>query len=65
MTKQHDSRRDFVKKAAYLAPAIVTLAAAPAFAKAGSENPENPKHPELPNLPDQAVGPGRAVGRAP
>jgi len=61
MNTQNDSRRDFVKKAAYLAPAIVTLAAAPSYAKAGSEKPD---HPELPNLPDQAVGPGSAVGRA-
>jgi hypothetical protein len=30
------SRREFVRKAAYVAPAILTLAAAPAFAKAGS-----------------------------
>jgi hypothetical protein len=35
-----DSRRGFVKKAAYVAPAILTLAAAPAFAKAGSEKHE-------------------------
>jgi len=31
------SRRDFVKKAMYVAPAILTLAAAPEFAKAGSD----------------------------
>jgi hypothetical protein len=31
------SRRDFVKRAAYVVPAILTLAAAPAYAKAGSE----------------------------
>ena len=30
------NRRDFVKKAAYTAPAIVTLAALPSFASAGS-----------------------------
>jgi hypothetical protein len=29
-------RRDFIKKATYLAPAILTLAVAPAYAKAGS-----------------------------
>lgn len=35
---QHEaSRREFVKKAAYIAPAIITLKAAPAYAKAGSE----------------------------
>jgi hypothetical protein len=31
-----DSRRGFVKKAAYAVPAIVTLSAVPALAKAGS-----------------------------
>jgi hypothetical protein len=30
------SRRDFIKKAAYVAPAILTLPAAPQYAKAGS-----------------------------
>jgi hypothetical protein len=36
-TEEHDaSRRNFVKKAAYVAPAIVTLAVAPEYAKGGS-----------------------------
>jgi hypothetical protein len=35
--KQHNqSRRDFVRKAAYLAPAIVTLSVLPAHQAAGS-----------------------------
>jgi hypothetical protein len=44
-----DSRRGFVKKAAYVAPAILTLAAAPAFAKSGSEKnpPKEPKQDYL------------------
>ena len=33
------SRRAFVTRAAYMAPAILTLAAAPSYAKAGSEKP--------------------------
>ena len=33
---QMAERRRFVKRAAYTAPAIVTLAVAPSFAKAGS-----------------------------
>lgn len=38
------SRREFVKKAAFVAPAIVTIKAAPAFAKAGSDKkPTSPK----------------------
>jgi hypothetical protein len=37
--EHNQSRREFVKKAAYIAPAILTLSAAPAYAKAGSEKP--------------------------
>ena len=33
------TRRDFVKKAAYATPAIVTMAAIPSFASAGSVQP--------------------------
>ena len=40
------TRREFVKKAAYIAPAIVTMKAAPSFAKAGSVKP--PKPPKKP-----------------
>lgn len=36
MSTSSESRRDFVKRAAYVAPAVLTLAAAPDFAKAGS-----------------------------
>jgi hypothetical protein len=36
MTEPDRSRRAFVKRGAYIAPAILTLAAAPEFAKAGS-----------------------------
>jgi len=35
--KVEASRREFVKRAAYVAPAILTLAVAPSYAKAGSE----------------------------
>jgi hypothetical protein len=35
--RQSGSRRQFVKKAVYLAPAILTLAVAPSYAKAGSQ----------------------------
>jgi len=59
MDDSSDTRREFVKKAAYVAPAILTLAAAPAFAKSGStkkggkygrdddddERNKPPKHP--------------------
>ena len=38
-----ESRRRFVERAAYVAPAIVTLAAFPSFAKAGSDKKPKPK----------------------
>ena len=41
-----DSRRDFVKKSLYVAPAIVTVAVAPAYAKAGSEKPDSKDDPD-------------------
>ena len=37
----NQSRRDFVGKAIYVPPAILTLAAAPAYVKAGSVKPES------------------------
>ena len=40
-------RRDFVKKAAYIAPAILTLTAAPAFAKNGSDHKGEQDSPGL------------------
>ena len=36
MTQPLNTRRNFVKKAAYVAPAILTLAAVPSYAKFGS-----------------------------
>jgi hypothetical protein len=37
-----DTRRDFLKKAAYAAPVILTLKAVPAFANHGSGPKDNP-----------------------
>jgi hypothetical protein len=39
MTAPNGSRRNFMKRGLYVAPAILTLAAAPEFAKAGSAKP--------------------------
>ena len=50
MNKSNKSRREFVKKAAYVPPAILTLAATPAFAKNASEKDPKPKDPKLPKL---------------
>ena len=54
MPKNADSRRGFVQKAAYVAPFILTLMAAPAFAKSGSEKPDgDPKKPKKPEKPKE------------
>ena len=37
VTNHEPSRRQFVKKAVYLAPVILSLAMVPSYAKAGSE----------------------------
>lgn len=43
MEKHSASRRKFAKKLAYIAPAILTLKAAPSFAATGSSRNENPR----------------------
>ena len=43
MKKAQIARREFIKKAAYVAPVILTLAAAPAYAKSGSDKQPKPK----------------------
>lgn len=43
MKKPNPSRRDFVKKAAYVAPAVLSLQAFSAVAKAGSVTTEAPE----------------------
>jgi hypothetical protein len=50
-TDNEQTRRSFIKTAAYVAPAILTLKAAPAFAAVGSGNCNN--------------GPGNGVDCAP
>jgi len=49
--KLQHSRREFVRKAAYLAPAIITLSAMPSFASAGSgyraPHPRRPLPPRV------------------
>lgn len=46
MTPPNETRRQFVRKAAYVAPVVLTLKAAPAFAKSGSGKPKKPKKPK-------------------
>lgn len=45
---QTPSRRDFIEKAAYVAPVILTLQAAPAFAKPGSVKDDPPRNKPKP-----------------
>jgi hypothetical protein len=48
----HDlSRRGFVQRALYVAPAVLTLSAAASYAKAGSDHPDHPDHPTHPEHP--------------
>ena len=56
---EQNSRRNFVKKAAYIAPAILTLAAAPAYAKSGSEKPVPASGTPAPNPLPGRGNPGR------
>jgi hypothetical protein len=53
--QQRGSRREFIKRAAYAAPAILTLKAAPSFAKPGSA--KDPKDPKDPKLTTSAIDP--------
>jgi hypothetical protein len=50
----NQTRREFVKKAVYVAPVILTLAVAPSFAKAGSEKPGLPAPPSTSPSDDPA-----------
>lgn len=40
--RTESGRRTFIKRAAYIAPAVLTLSAVPSFAKSGSEKVEKP-----------------------
>jgi hypothetical protein len=65
------SRRAFLKAATYVAPAILTLKATPAFAQQGSGRPRRPKgnngvgnglDPQPPGNPPINDGPGTGPG---
>lgn len=69
MTEEQISKRELLKKAAYIAPAILTLKAVPSFAKNGSGlnekgnngvgNGEDPQPPGNPPVNDgSGTGPG-------
>jgi hypothetical protein len=70
MSVKSNSRRDFLKKTAYVAPVIMTLAAAPAFASYGSMRERikgnnglgNGEDPQPPGNPPVNDGPGTGPG---
>jgi hypothetical protein len=62
MKEQNSSRRAFVRKAAYVAPAVLSLQAFSAVAKAGSykdEKPDKPPKPKKPTKPKKPPKPKR------
>jgi hypothetical protein len=60
MTHPEGSRRDFVKKAIYVPPAIVTLAAGSSFAKNGSDKSDKK---DKDNGNNGENGPGQPLGK--
>ena len=61
MEPQDLSRRAFVKKATYVAPVIMTLAATPEYAKAGSVKPKGSSPGG--SSSGQGQGPGKGKGK--
>jgi hypothetical protein len=55
--EQNKSRREFVTKAAYVAPAIISLAATPAYARVGSVKPPIKIEPPITIKPPITVPP--------
>ena len=72
MTEEQISKRELLKKAAYVAPAILTLKAVPSFAKNGSgkgnngvgngEDPQPPGNPRPNDNPGTPGNPGTRGG---
>ena len=52
-TGAETTRREMLQKTMFVAPGVLTLAAAPSFASAGSndKNPKEPKEPKEPKPP--------------
>ena len=45
--QEHPTRREVLKKAVYVAPAVLTLVAVPAFTARGSEGPKKIKEKKI------------------
>jgi hypothetical protein len=63
MEPQDRSRRTFVKKATYVAPVILTLAATPEYAKAGSVKPGGSSPGGSPRGKGAGKGSGKGSGK--
>ena len=62
-SENNESRRSFIKKAAYIAPAVLTLKALPSFAGKGSNNGVgNGIDNQPPGNPPINDGPGTSPG---
>lgn len=59
MKEHNPSRRAFVKKSAYVAPAVLSLQAFSAVAKAGSNNDTKPASNKKPPKPPKPAKPKR------
>ncbi len=59
---QNPERRRFAVRAAYVAPAILTLKAAPAYARSGSQRESGPPWSGGPGGPPWSGGPGGPSG---
>ena len=69
MTKDEQSKREFIKKTAYVVPCILTLKAIPSFAGSGSgealkgnNGVGNGEDPQPPGNPPVNDGPGTGPG---
>lgn len=65
MSNLTDSRREFVKRAAYVAPAVLTLMATPSFAKSGSHKPDIWDGPRKPKPGKPKPGKPPKLGKPP
>jgi hypothetical protein len=65
-SESNESRRSFIKKAAYIAPVVLTLKALPSFASQGSVKGNNGVgnglDPQPPGNPPINDGPGTSPG---
>jgi hypothetical protein len=59
MSEQQITRRDAIKRAAYMAPVILTVLAAPSFASAGSGSAPSAESESAPSAESGSAGFGK------